>query len=323
MAGMSHHKTTKKLWMAVIVLSLALTGLLLSRCRTEEDYPRDEAPQLTETWSFGNGEVKVVRIPIDGVLLRAEEGGFLTARSDKVESILTQVRAATRDPDVRALILEINSPGGGVTPSDEIYNELLRFRTSCPDRRIVVFFRDLGASGAYYAAMAGDYLIAEPTAVVGSIGVIMQTMNIQSLSEKIGVTDVTIRSGENKDLLNPFRTVEPAQLALLQNLIDDMQLRFSRIVAQARNLDPAARPDLFDGRIFSAGEALEQGLIDEIGYWEDALDRTAQLLETDAVRVVRYQSQKSFFDLLLEGKSPVTLPGLKLHGPRFLYLWKP
>ena len=323
MDRMTDSKSNRKLWTAVIVLSLILTGMLLSRCRPEEDYPRDEAPKLTETWSFGRGEVKAVRIPLDGVILRADEGGFLTSRADMVERILAQVRAAGRDPEIRAIILEVNSPGGGVTPSDEIYNELRSFRHSRPDRRIVVFIRDLGASGAYYAAMAGDLIIAEPTAVVGSIGVIMQTMNFQSLSEKIGITDVTIRSGENKDMLNPFRTVEPRQLALLQKLIDDMQARFSRIVADSRNLDPAVRPDLFDGRIFSAGEALEQGLIDQIGYWEDALASTARLLDTDELRVIRYEAQQSFMEMMLQGKSPVSLPDLKLHSPQFMYLWRP
>jgi protease-4 len=239
-----------------------------------------------------------------------------------VASILAQVRAAERDPDMRAIILEVNSPGGGVTPSDEIYNALRGFRNSRPDRRVVVFIRDLGASGAYYAAMAGDFIIAEPTAVVGSIGVIMQTMNFQGLSEKLGITDVTIKSGANKDMLNPFQAVNTNQVALLQTLIDEMQTRFRGIVAESRKLDPST-PDLFDGRIFSASDALKKGLIDEVGYWNDALACTAQLLDTGALRVVRYEPQRTFFEQLLEGKSPVVLPGLKLHSPQFLYLWKP
>lgn len=321
---MNRRKNNRKLWIAIILLSLALAGTWLSRCQqVEKDYPRDEAPKLDETWSFGSGDVKVARIPLDGVIMRNEEEGFFTARSDMVESILTQVRAAERDTEMRAIILEVNSPGGGVTPSDEIYNALRKFRASRPDRRVVVFIRDLGASGAYYAAMAGDFIIAEPTAVVGSIGVIMQSMNLQGLSEKIGITDVTIKSGANKDMLNPFRPVDTNQLALLQVLIDGMQTRFSGIVAESRKLDRAAKPELFDGRIFSADEALNKGLIDEIGYWNDALARTAQLLDTGALRVIRYEPQRTFFEQLIEGKSPVVLPNLKLRSPQFLYLWKP
>jgi protease-4 len=321
---MKRCKKNRKLWVTIILLSLALAGTWLSRCRqVERDYPRDEAPKLDETWSFGSGDIKVVRIPLDGVIMRAEEEGFLTVHADMVESILTQVRAAERDPDMRAIILEVNSPGGGVTPSDEIYNALRGFRASRPDRRVVVFIRDLGASGAYYAAMAGDFIIAEPTAVVGSSGVIMQTVNFQGLSEKIGITDVTIKSGANKDLLNPFQAVNTNQVAMLQTLIDDMQSRFSGIVAESRKLDRAASPELFDGRIFSANDALDKGLIDEIGYWNDALARTAQLLDTGALRVIRYEPQRTFIEQLFEGKSPVVLPGLKLRSPQFLYLWKP
>jgi protease-4 len=320
---MHQHRNSRKPWIITALLAIALVGTLLSHCRqVEKDYPRDEAPELDETWSFGSGDVKVVRIPLDGVIMRSEEEGFLTARSDMVASILAQVRAAERDPDMRAIILEVNSPGGGVTPSDEIYNALRGFRNSRPDRRVVVFIRDLGASGAYYAAMAGDFIIAEPTAVVGSIGVIMQTMNFQGLSEKLGITDVTIKSGANKDMLNPFQAVNTNQVALLQTLIDEMQTRFRGIVAESRKLDPST-PDLFDGRIFSASDALKKGLIDEVGYWNDALACTAQLLDTGALRVVRYEPQRTFFEQLLEGKSPVVLPGLKLHSPQFLYLWKP
>jgi protease-4 len=321
---MKHRRNSRKPWILTALMTVILTVVLLSHCRQiEEDYPRDEIPKLEETWSSGSGDVKVVRIPLDGVIMRAEEEGFLTVRTDMVESILTQVRAAERDPDMRAIILEVNSPGGGVTPSDEIYNALSKFRASRPDRRVVVFVRDLGASGAYYAAMAGDFIIAEPTAVVGSIGVIMQSMNFKGLSDKIGITDVTIKSGANKDMLNPFQSVNSNQVALLQVLIDEMQDRFSGIVAESRKIDRAARPELFDGRIFSAATALDNGLIDQIGYWDDALARTAQLLDTGALRVVRYEPQRTFFEQLMEGKSPVVLPGLKLQSPQFLYLWKP
>ena len=324
MPRMNQHRNSRKPWIITALLAIALLGTLSSHCRkVEKDYPRDEDPKLDETWSFGSGNVKVARIPLDGVIMRTEEEGFLTTRADMVASILTQVRAVERDPEMRAIILEVNSPGGGVTPSDEIYNALRGFRASRPDRRVVVFIRDLGASGAYYAAMAGDFIIAEPTAVVGSIGVIMQTMNFQGLSEKIGITDVTIKSGANKDMLNPFKPVNTNQVALLQKLIDEMQTRFSGIVTESRKLDPAVASGLFDGRIFSASDALDKGLIDQIGYWNDALARTAQLLDTGSLKVIRYEPQRTFIEQLFEGKSPVVLPNLKLHSPQFLYLWKP
>jgi protease-4 len=321
---MKHRRSNRKLWIAIIILSLLLAGSWLSRAkRAEADYPRDEAPKLEETWSYGSGDIKVVRIPLQGVIMHPEDEGLFSARVDMVSSTLMQIRAAERDPDVRAVILEVNSPGGGVTPSDEIYDALSRFRKSRPDRRIVVFIRDLGASGAYYASMASDWIIAEPTAVVGSVGVIMQSMNLQGLAEKIGITDVTIKSGANKDMLNPFEPVNTNQVALLQKLIDDMYARFSGLVIDNRKMDPATASGLLDGRIFSANDALENGLIDEIGYWDEALARTAALLDTGSLYVIRYEAPKSFLESLLGTRSPVTLPKLNLSSPTFLYLWKP
>ncbi len=325
MSDMKNRSTPRKLRVIIIIISLILVGIFFSRCSTpEKAYPRDEAPRLEEVWSFGSGDIKVVRIPLTGVIMRAEDEGFFTAQPDMVENILMQIRAADRDPEMRAIILEVNSPGGGVTPSDEIYNALSRFRTSRPDRHVVVFIRDLGASGAYYAAMAGDFILAEPTAAIGSIGVIMQTLNLEGLSKKFGITDVTIKSGVNKDMLNPFRPVDTNQVELLQELIDDMQARFAGIVSESRNLDPSSTPELFDGRIFSASLALEKGLIDGIGYWDDALTHTARLFETNTVHVVRYETEKTFLESLISGHNPVPLPNLRaVHAPRFLYLWKP
>jgi len=319
---MRRRKSTKFHWILTSILTVLLVSSLTSRCaRPREDYPRDEAPRLEEVWSFGSGTAKVVRIPLEGVIMRANDEG-LFPEPDMVETVLVQIRAATRDAEVKAIILEVNSPGGGVTPSDEIYNALQRFKENT-ERKVVIFFRDLGASGAYYAAMAGDLLIAEPTSVIGSIGVIMQSINIEGLAEKIGITDITIKSGENKDLLNPFQAVSTNQVALMQALIDDMQSRFAGIVSDARNLDPAENPDLFDGRVYSANDARENKLIDEIGYWEDALARTAQLLDVGALRVIRYRAEESFFDLLMNARS-LALPDLRsMAAPQFLYLWKP
>lgn len=314
---------TNRYRILTIVLATLLTLSLLSQCAgPAEDYPRDESPRFTETWSSGQGTNKVIRIPLIGIIMRStQEGLFQTP--DMVEEVLAQIQSATQDPAVKAILLDVNSPGGGVTPSDEIYHALQRFKTSDPSRKIVVFFRDLGASGSYYAAMAGDLLIAEPTAVIGSIGVIMQSINMQGLAEKIGLTDVTIKSGENKDLLNPFQQPKPQQLKILQTLIDGMQTRFVNIVTTSRNLSREETPTLFDGRIFSATEAQTNGLIDNIGYWNDALVQTELLLGLGPLHVVRYETEKGFFELLMTAKAP-SLPSMRsLTSSQFLYLWRP
>ena len=247
-------------------------------------------PEFTETWSYGSGskiaqENKVVRIALSGVIMRGRQERLLGADPDMVESVLAQILAARSDPYVRAILLEVNSPGGAVTPSDEIYTALRMFKESADDRVIMVFIRDLGASGAYYASMAGDYIVAEPTAIVGSVGVIMHSYNMKELGDKIGLKSVTIASGDNKDMLNPLKEVDPAHMAMMQGLVDEMQNRFASIVMNARGME---RRDLLDGRVFTAPRALEYGFIDEVGYWLDAVEVLKEKLDMEELYIVRY-----------------------------------
>ncbi len=303
-----------------IALSLSPHGL------TEEpERAVDEFPGFDEEWSYGDGEVKVVRLELTGFIMRGEEAGLFEPPHDRMEDLMRAIRAAAHDAEVKAIILETDSPGGSVTTSDEIYYELLRFKASGEGRKVVIYMRDLAASGAYYVAMAGDWLIAQPTTIVGSIGVIMQTLNWKGLSERIGVTDTTIKSGENKDLLNPFREADTNQLALLQGVIDRMHERFRGIVSAGRGIPAEELSSIADGRIFSSGEALELKLVDQIGYWNDAVARTAELLGVPSVKVIRYYQEQSFFDYLLSAKNPVQLwrQSLTRDVSRLHYLWQP
>jgi protease-4 len=162
--------------------------------------------------------------------------------------------------------------------------------------------------------------------MVGSIGVLIQTLNIQGLGEKLGVTDTTIKSGRNKDMLNPFRPVDPEQVRLLQASVDAMHDRFVELVAEGRNLSKTKVRALADGRLFTAREALDLRLVDAIGYWEDALQETASLLGVETIRGVTYRYDTGLLGRLFGVRTP--LPGL--HSllsaaavPRRLYLWRP
>lgn len=304
-------------------LAVALFGKAAGKIATDERGV-DEYPDLTEVWSYGEGDVKAVRIAVDGIITRESEDGLFAPKQDKIAAILAQVRAAQHDEEVMAIILEVDSPGGGITASDEIYRALQLFKESEEGRTVVVFMRDLAASGGYYVAMAGDWLIAEPTSVIGSIGVIMQTLNWKPLSERVGISDVTIKSGANKDLLNPFLDVPPEQRAMLQKMIDDMFQHFVGIVGASRPIDAAKLKELADGRIFAAREALDLQLIDQVGYWEDVLAKTADLLDEESVKVIRYEQKVDFFDWFWSVESRFRLPSFHaLQRPRFLYLWQP
>ncbi|MEE9367878.1 MAG: signal peptide peptidase SppA [Pontiella sp.] len=319
-------------WIAIAVLALMLFGSFLTNIGltaalfsgsavSGADYPQDETPYYDEVWSYGSREgTKVVRIALTGVIMRGGNDTLFGYEPDMVEVLLSQIRAATIDEEVKAIILEVDSPGGAVTPSDEIYAALEQFKQDDEDRLIMVFIRDLGASGAYYAAMAGDYIMAEPTAIVGSVGVIMQTLNMKELGVKLGLSSVTIASGENKDMLNPFEDVDPQHIAMLQELVDSMQDRFASIVETSRGLESR---ELLDGRVFNVKQAMKYGLIDGVGYWQNAVDELKFQMNVEELYIVRYYEQQGFWDNLMSSKIP-SLPGLSaLHSPRLMYLWKP
>jgi protease-4 len=263
---------------------------------SEDDLGDDEAPYMVETWSLGRGDVKVVRIPVSGMIMLGDSAWYM----GNANTALRSIRRATHDPDVRGLLLEINSGGGGITDSDIIYKALLDFKAAEPGRMVVSIMGDVAASGAYYIALASNHIMAHPTTLTGSIGVIMQSYNFKELAAKLGVQDVTIKSGANKDMLNPFQEVKPEQREMLQKVISAMYDRFVTLVVENRKLPKEAVVPLADGRVFVADEAVKHRLIDSIGYTEDALDKLAELLETDAVKVYRYDEQVTLMDLFAQ-----------------------
>ena len=253
----------------------------------------DDYPELVESWSTGQGDVKVVRVPVNGMIMLDQDAWY----SGNAVEALRAIRRATRDEEVSGLLLEVDSGGGGITDSDIIYKALKNFKAADEKRVIVACMGSTAASGAYYISLAADKIIAHPTTLTGSIGVIMQSYNVKELAAKLGVSDVTIKSGANKDLLNPFQEVKPEQQALLQKVVTSMHGRFVSLVAENRALPLEVVAPLADGRVFVASEALEHKLIDGIGYFEDARRELANLLEVEDVKVFRYEEQMGLFDL--------------------------
>lgn len=326
-------KTITRLWLIIIFLVLALAlclGALLGSRASGAVLPSvlsakqavDEHPSFDEVWSWGKGDTKVVRIQIRGELFRWAPSGLFGPPYDPVEAILRQIRAAQNDPAVRGLLLEVSSPGGDMTSADEIRQALIEFGQSRSDRKILSFIRDLGVSGAYYAILPSDWIISEPTALLGSIGVILQTLNWKALSEKIGVTDTTIKSGPHKDLLNPFREPPKEQLALLQEIVDSSYQRFFDAVVEHRQVDADQLKRIADGRIINAATALEHRLVDQVGYWADALEALQNMLGRKALRIVRYERRFSFTEWLATMQGPSAWMRWAA-GPRVLYLWEP
>ena len=258
----------------------------------------DEVPALREIWSSGaETGTKVVRIPLTGMILLGEGEGWREDTSSAAAA-LRAIQRATHDSEVEGILLEVDSGGGGITASDIIWKALQDFKAAQRGRVVVTLMGDVAASGAYYISLPSDLILAHPTTITGSIGVIMQSYNVKELAAKIGIRDETFKSGTNKDLLNPFHDVTPEQRALLQAVIDSLHSRFVKLVAESRKLSEAEVRKLADGRIFVADEAIDRHLIDGIGYRADSEKEMARLLNVKEISVVRYEEEGSFLNFL-------------------------
>ncbi len=230
---------------------------------------------------------------------------------------------ARKDDRVKAVVLRISSPGGAVTASDTLHHELQRFRreTGIP---LIAHIADVGTSGAYYAALAADAIIAQPTSVNGSIGVIMYRVDATGLMDKVGIRTAEIASGERKGLGSPFRHLSDDERRIFQGVIDSLYARFAGLVAESRKLSPEAVRKVADGRILTSAEALDAKLIDGIGYLDDAIGLARKMAGLTEATVVTYhrpgEYRQNIYSLPLIN---VDLGELAEPGARFLYIWWP
>jgi protease-4 len=309
---------------------LVLPLLALSACSVISLDLTPRVRPLEETTVEGSGPDKVLLVDLAGVL--AEEPLFTFEARPQVP-LLARVREelekASGDDRVKALVLRVNSPGGTVTTSDILYHELRRFKAR-RQTPVVASILDVGASGGYYVALAADRIVAHPTTVTGSIGVLMLTVNSGGLLEKIGVSASYIKSGQLKDMGNPFRSLTSEERAIFQAVIDRLHGRFVGLVAEARRLDETRVRALADGRIYTAEEARTLGLVDRIGYLEDAIALAREAAGLTEARVVAYHRPRQYRATVYSAADPpapaanaLDLARLVASGPRFLYLWWP
>jgi protease-4 len=228
---------------------------------------------------------------------------------------------ARQDERVKAVVLRINSPGGGVTASDVLYHEIKKFRleTGIP---VIAHFMDAGASGAYYAALAADWITAQPTSVTGSIGVIMWRIDATGLMQKVGIQAVEIVSGERKGMGSPFRTVTPEEMKIFKNVVDSIYERFVALIIEERKLPRDRVLQLADGRIFTSADAKKEGLIDEVGYLEDAIEAAKKQAHLTQAQVVTYSRPGEYKDNIYSRFS-LDLGRMMDPGVQFMYIWWP
>jgi protease IV len=260
------------------------------------------------------------RLPFgrDRVAIITVEGVITDARD-----VIEQLHRYRDLPSVRAVVLRINSPGGAVAPSQELYQEILRFRHETK-KPVVASLGSVAASGGYYIAAAADRIVANPGSLTGSIGVIMQIPNLGGLLQKVGIKATVIKSGENKDLVSITRDLTDSERRILQGVLDDVHGQFIDAVAAGRHMDRARVEPLADGRVFSGRQALGLGLVDELGDLSDAVDRAGALVGISGRPKVIQERRRRFslWDLLTESlglalPTSGTTPSMVLQ-----YLWQ-
>jgi protease-4 len=268
-----------------------------------------------------------------GIISNAPRKGFIRTKPSMVQEVVSQLRLAEKDDNVEAVILKIDSPGGSVTASDILYNEIAGYKNRTK-AKVVVAMMGVAASGAYYIALPADYIQAHPTTITGSIGVIFARPKVSGLMQKIGVDVEVNKSGADKDMGSPFRPTSTAEKKIFQELTDKLGDRFVNLVISHRNLEPEAVAQISTARVYLANEALVLGLVDQIGYLENAVDRAKKLagLDEDA-RVIVYRRTEYPDDNIYntstryDGHAKASLISMELPGSLnhiqtgFYYLW--
>ncbi len=237
--------------------------------------------------------------------------------------IIEELQQYNEDERVKAIILRIDSPGGGVGPSQEIYREIQKIRSS-KRKKIITSMGSVAASGGYYVASASDLIIANPGTITGSIGVLMEFTNIEELFKKIGIKGVVLKSGEHKDIGSPFREMTPEEKKLIQSVIDNVHQQFIQAVMEGRNLERSKVIEVADGRILTGEQAKKLGLVDQLGNLQDAIDTAARMAGIEGKPVVLYPKRKfSLLDLLIEGITDAVLNTLTEKGFELNYRLSP
>jgi protease-4 len=308
------------IWL-VVLLSMSAGCFVINVNLTPEAQP------LEEQVLAGQGRDKIVLVDITGMITTEESGALVGASREPgmVAQVREQLDRARSDKHVKAVVFRVNSPGGGVTASDTLYHEIKKFKNET-GMNVVAHFSDTAASGAYYLALAADRIIAQPTTITGSIGVTMLRVDATGLMQKIGVKAFQISSGAQKAMGSPFQEMSAEEKKIFESMVGNLYERFVELVVRERKMTPERVRHLADGRIYTGPEARDAGLIDEIGYLEDAFVQAKKLANLEQAVIVAYARPGEYrpniyslnMNLFNVNLGEFAGPGLK-----FTYLWVP
>jgi len=321
----------KHLWLLLVVGIFVIQGCIAPKIRIFTD----STDPYEEYTLEGTKTPKVLLIQANGTIDVGPSKGMLRDRPGMVPDIVAQLKLAEKDKKIGAVVLKINSPGGTVTASDVLYHEIQSYKEKSGNK-VVAVLMGVAASGGYYIALPADRIVAHPTTITGSVGVIFLQPKVEGLMEKIGVGVDVSKSGDQKDMGSPFRASTPEEARLMQELTDRLGQRFADLVIRHRQITSEALAQVRTARIFLAEEARQLGLVDQIGYVEDAIQSAKTLAGLpDDAKVVTYRRAEFPDDTVYNAVGTTSTTGepdlihIDLMGSMgelssgFFYIWPP
>jgi len=334
-----------------VLLAVVLATLAAGSARaqlTSDDVPqvrtipvKEEVDADMQAARFHLGPVRI--IPTIAVRNAGYDYNVFGTTENPVSKFTQQLEEAERDPKVKAVVLRVNSPGGTVTSSDTLYEMITRFRAKT-HKPVVTSAQEVMASGGYYVACASDKIVVQPTSIVGSVGVIFETMQFKGTMDKLGITARSIKSGSLKDMGSPFRLMRPDEEQVMQQMVDEYFTKFVGVVRSRRPVTEAPSSDLsmyskegyagiYSGRVWSGKKAVELGLADRTGLLSDAIDLAKEMAHSPDAKVVLYTRPYGYGGSIYANSSTPTPQAnvLRLEIPEatnllptgFYYLWRP
>lgn len=311
----------KRRWVAIIIAVVLLVFSIVSSSITQKSENEKQMGQINELL-YGNDDVqeqveeagtsnqKIVKLVVEGTIVDDGTSGLFSSGGYNHESFMKQLAAIKADPQVKGILLEINSPGGSVYETAEITRALKDIQK---DKKIPIYatMESQAASGGYYIAASSDKIFATEDTMTGSIGVIMSSMNYSGLMEKLGIADSTIKSGALKDIGSSSRPQTEQDKEVLQAFVDSMYGRFVKVVAEGRKMNETDVRKLADGRIYDGAQAVDNGLVDEIGYPDQALQALKKDKKLSDAQVVTYTTGATNFINTWLGSSLAEFQGIK------------
>jgi len=319
-----------------VMLFLLATMLCLANCAGPQvKLFTDASDPLKESLLQGTEKGKVLIISLRGIISTSPDDGMLRSKPSMIQEVVSQLRMAEKDPEIKCVLLKIDSPGGTATASDILYHEMMAFKQRTRVK-VVVCMMDIAASGGYYAALPADLIFAHPTTITGSVGVVFMRPNVTRLIDKIGFSMDVSKSGPNKDMGSPFRQASAEEELILQDVTDGLADQFLNLVEKHRPIGPEALAAISSARVYLAAEAKQLGLIDRVGYLDEAIREALRISGlSEKAKVVAYRRtafpNDNLYNPLTTGSHLPAKPMLDLGipdlshqlAPGFYYIWTP